>query len=206
MNRKGRPRGHLDTESVLDYLDGRANAAQRRAVEDHLALPCSQCRDLVRELGLLVERMRLDRTPDVPEALQARALAVYQPRERPAAIGRAVTTLARLLFDSWSHPGPAMARRATGEVRRLRFALGRHALELEAEPGSVDSHLLRGRLEVTEPALHRVEIAVGAERLGAWPDTDGWFVFDHVPGGSVRITVAGPSGRYRLPPLKLHRL
>ena len=112
-------------------------------------------------------------------------------------------TLARLLFDSWSQPAPAMARRAVGEVRRLSFALGNYALELEAERGSVATHLLRGRLQMPEPALHRVEIAVGTDRLGAWPDASGSFVFDRVPGGNARITVAGPAGRFRLPPLKL---
>src|SRR2546428_4693600 len=67
-----RPAGrHVDARAALDYLESRMDAAGRRDVEDHLGRPCCTCRELVRELGWLVDRMRLDRALEVPEALRA---------------------------------------------------------------------------------------------------------------------------------------
>ena len=72
---------HLATDQALDYLDGRGDAAWRQVVEEHLDAPCPTCRGLVCELRLLVERMRLDRAPQVPTSIRARA------------------------FDAWNHGG-----------------------------------------------------------------------------------------------------
>lgn len=193
---------HLDTRAALDYLESRADATGRRAVEEHLGRPCGACRDLVRELGWLVERMRLDRTPAVPDKLRARALAVFEPQPAPRRVGRATVGLASLLFDSWSHPLPAAAHRAVGELRRLRFALGANVLELESEIESSDARTLRGRLHAPDPSLHRVDVVVGSERLSTRPDAGGAFVFDRVPLGRAHLTITEPRDRYRIPPLE----
>jgi len=193
---------HLDAAAALDYVDGRAHAALRREVEEHLALPCPSCRERVRELGRLRELMARDRVPDVPLALRARALAVFDARETPGVLARAVAALARPLFDSLSQPLPAAAR-AVGEVRRLAFGLGDHRIEFEAEIETATTRTLRGLLQVPDAALHRIEVTAGEERFIATPDARGWFSLERVPAGRVRIAVRGPAGRYRLPALDL---
>jgi hypothetical protein len=203
MNHERRIGAHLDTEKLLDYLDGRARAMDRREVEEHLGLPCPACRDLLHELGALIERTRLDRTDEVPEALRARALAAFTPRAAPALPGRVAEMLARILFDSLNQPIPLGVRRAVGEVRRLRLALGEHSLELEIEIETGETRSVRGRLDAPDPQLHRVELLIGAERLSAWADASGLFTFERVPRGTARITVVGPTGRYRVPRLAL---
>jgi anti-sigma factor RsiW len=194
--------GHLDAAAALDYVDGHAAADLRRAVEEHLALPCPACRERVRELGWLRERMARDRVPQVPAALRARALAVFDAREPRKAIARAVAALARPLFDSLTQPLPAPAR-AVGEARRLAFGLGDHRIEFEAEIETATTRTLRGRLQVPDPALHRIEVTAMRERLVAVPDARGWFSLERVPAGRVRIAVRGPAGPYRLPLLDL---
>ena len=91
---------HLDTRTGLDYLEFRMDAAGRRAVEEHLGRDCVTCRNLVRELGWLTERMRLDRIPEVPEALHARAVAVFEAYSPRGAVERVASGLAILHFDT----------------------------------------------------------------------------------------------------------
>lgn len=198
-----RPVGrHLDVRAVLDYLESRTDSAGQRVVEEHLGRPCSRCRDLVRELGWLEERMRLDRVPEVPEALRERARQTFVAPPMAVADAPAPARLARLLFDSWQHPLPAATRRSIGEMRRLCFVLGADLLELESESESPDTRAFRGRLQASDPFLHRVEIMVGSERLSTWPDSGGAFAFDRVPLGPARLTVIGPRGRFRIPSLE----
>jgi hypothetical protein len=193
---------HLDTPAALDYLESRMDAASRGRVEAHLGSPCEACHDLVRELGWLVERMRLDRVPDVTPDMLMRLFGVFEP---PATRVRATPRAARfasLLFDSWSHPLPAGALRAVGQTRRLRFALGSDVLELESEIDSSKIRILRGRLRAAHPSLHRIEVEVGAERLATRPDAGGSFVFDRVPLGRALLTVIEGGNRYRIPVLE----
>ncbi len=198
-----RPLGrHLDSRAALDYLETRMNAVGRRSVEEHLGHPCSHCRELVLELGWLIERMRRDRAVEIPDALRARALTAFEVPPTSEAPQGTTESLARLLLDSWSQPLQAAARRAAGEMRRLRFALGADVLELESEMESPDNRILRGRLHAHDPLLHRVEIVVGSEHLSTRPDASGAFMLDRLPAGHIQLTVTGPRDRFRLPPLE----
>jgi hypothetical protein len=187
---------------LLDYLEDRMDPAGKAAVEVHLAGSCSPCRELLHEVGRLVDAMRADRTSTVPPELRARALTVFAPRG-PAKIPRpAPWRWASVLFDSRSEPIAAAVRRAVGEARWLRFALDEHVLELEAEPESGDLTTLRGWLGAPEPQLHRVEVRAGREVASAWPDAGGRFSLERVPLAGASITVQGPDRRWRLPALE----
>jgi anti-sigma factor RsiW len=201
-----RPRGskaHLSTELVLEYLDGTLDAAGRARVEEHLGRPCAACRENVRVLGELVERMRRDRVPEVPAALRARALAMFQPTPGPSTLRGLVEQVARLVFDSQALPLAAATRRAVGAARRLSYALEAGQLEIEIEPESPELRTVRGRIQIEEPELHRIEIAIGEERFPLWPDASGAFSIEHLPAGAIEMTVAGPTGRYLLPAVDL---
>lgn len=201
-DRRGKA-AHLDTRTALDYLEERLPAGRREAVEAHLAGPCAECRERLREVGSILARMRADRAPEVPPELHRRAVAAFAPRAAESRLGRLAARVARLVFDSAAQPLPAVVRRSVGESRRLRFALGADLLELECEPESPGVLTLRGRVRAVEPALWRVEVAVGAERFSAWPDARGDFALARVPPGRARITVTGPGARFRVPPVVL---
>ena len=194
---------HVQPRTALDYLDRTLDERGRQEVEAHLALPCAACRERMRELGSLLQRMRDDRVPDVPESIHARALAVFAPTAPPSPARALAEALARLVFDSWTDPLPAAVRRAVGEARRVRFALEGGTLELECEPESPGLVTLRGRLAIEDAALHRVRLAVGAEARVALPDADGAFALDRVPAGEAQLTIEGPVIRHRIPPLTL---
>ncbi|MBI5837022.1 MAG: hypothetical protein HZB25_07245 [Candidatus Eisenbacteria bacterium] len=194
---------HIDTQVALDYLENRLTEAQRAPVEVHLASPCPDCRERVREVGRTLELMRLDRTPEVPDAVRARALSVFQDRPRESPVRRAAARVAELLFDSWAQPAPALARRAVGEARRLRYTLGGQGFELEIELESQGMVTLRGRLDAPEPALCSIVVEVGEERRAAWPDAGGAFAIEHVPTGQARVSVTGLERAFHLPPVEL---
>ncbi len=196
---KHSPSRHLDTRSALDYFEGQLPGERRREVEEHLGGPCPDCHELMRGIGLVLERMRADRTPEVPPWLHERALAVFRPpAEAPAAAGL-METLARLVFDSWAAPLPAAARRAVGEARRLGFELDGYTIEIEVEPESAGLLTLRGRLGGPDPMLCAVEVMAEAERFIALPDAHGAFLLERVPTGILNVVVSTPAGRFRLP-------
>src|SRR5436309_3356026 len=119
--RQSKTRRHVDTRAALDYLDGLLSALDQQHVEEHLAGPCQQCRETMRDVGPIVTVMRADRTPPVPASARARALSVFVPRPAVRRTRRSPIQVARLLFDSLLEPLPAAARRAVGDARRLRF-------------------------------------------------------------------------------------
>ena len=194
---------HVEFRAALDYLDGTLGPSRCREVEAHLGAPCPVCRERVRELGALIHHMRLDRVPPVPEVLHARALGVFAAGERPAAVRPDSERIARLLFDSWTQPLPAAARRAVGEARRLRFELEGGTLELECETETQGLAALRGRLAIEDAPLHRVVVTVGAESRATWPDAEGSFALDQVPAGEARVRLEGPGTRFLIPPFTL---
>lgn len=193
-------RRHLDTQAILDYLEDRADAAGRRRLEEHLARPCTACRERLRELATLAERMRADRTPPVPAWLHARAVNVFQPAP-VVPLGESVARfLAELLFDSAHQPALAGARRSVGEARRLRYALGSgDTLELELEREGTHTQQLRGHLQGADAALAVIDVAAGDEHRRTSPDADGAFQLAGLPAGALELTVDTLAGRWRLP-------
>jgi hypothetical protein len=202
MKRPPRGRRHLDTRILLDYLEDRLDPRGSRAVEDHLAGSCSRCRELLHEVGRLVDAMRGDRTPAVPPDVRARALEAFAPRPARESRGLGAWRWASLLFDSRVEPLPAAVRRSVGEARWLRFSLDEHVLEIEAEPETGDLATVRGWLGAPEPELHRIELRAGDEVATVWPDAGGSFSLERVPLAGARMTVQGPSRRWRLPALE----
>lgn len=190
---------HLTTATALDHLEHRLTGRRLAEVETHLGRPCAECRERLLALGALLERLRSGPIEPPPAWLERRAIEVFRPAPAPRRMRALGARLLELVFDSLVTPLPAAARRAVGEARRLRFALGDCAVELEADVESACLVALRGRLTLEEPALHRIEIRAGAERRTAWPDAAGAFAFDRLPRRRLHLSVSGPSGTWRLP-------
>ncbi|MEK7314748.1 MAG: hypothetical protein AAB011_01080, partial [Candidatus Eisenbacteria bacterium] len=100
MIRGTRSTKHLDTRGILDFLEDRLDAKSRRAAEEHLGSACAKCRRLLHEVGLMVHRMQLDRSAEVPEEWRNRALGLFQPVQKPQERSTLRFLVARLLLDS----------------------------------------------------------------------------------------------------------
>ena len=107
MRRPPFVRRHLDTRTLLEYLDGRLDMGARRVVEDHLGGPCAACRDRLREIGWLVQTMREDRSVPPPESVRSRALEALGARPPLPTAAAQAWREAVLLFDSLLDPLPA---------------------------------------------------------------------------------------------------
>lgn len=198
MTRRPPEGRHLDAGTALDFLEDRLAATRRRQVEAHLGSPCPECRERLRALGNLVETMRSDRTPQVPADLHDRVLGLFTPAAGAVSPRDRIDALARLIFDSWTSPLPAATRRAVGEVRRLRFALGDDVLELERESEGRGIVSLRGWIRTAEPSMWTVRLVSGDERRSVQPDAQGTFSLERVPVGKIRLTLEGPGVRFRI--------
>ena len=193
---------HLSAEAILDLLEDRLGAGDRREAEAHLGLPCPACRERLLALGALVSRMRADTMEQVPEALRRAAIDLFPGASPAVASEGAVARGFRLAFDSLTRPLAAATLRTVGEARRLRFEHGEAVLELECEPESADQCVVRGRLVSAEPELQRIEVTVRGERLEQWTGTGGVFLFEGLPRGETRLTVRGPDGPFETPPFE----
>jgi len=194
---------HLSLRHLLDYLDERLSAAERRQVEDHLGTSCHRCRGLLLEIGRMVEFMRADRTLEVPGALRERVLRHFAPPAEGRAPEATLWRIASLVFDSLRDPIPAPVRRTVGDSRWVRFSLDGHSLEMEAELEPGEAWTLRGRIGLPDAALYHVEVEVANETFGTWPDAEGRFALERVPGGEIDLRLRGPAQGFRLPPLSL---
>ncbi len=199
MKRNSAGTPHLTTKLVLDYLDGHLSLPLQQRLEQHLASPCPECREHLRSVGSVRDRMRDDRTPEVPGWLHAKALVAFNPPPRTWTGGDMLERLAHLVFDSWSSPLPTAARRAVGEARRLRFQMGEMLLELEWELESEGLATLRGKLRASDPAAYQLVLRSGNELRETWPDALGAFLLEGLPAVRFELVVIGPEGMFRVP-------
>ena len=190
---------HLETSQVLDFLEDRLGEPGKRKVEQHLGRPCPACRERVRSLSELLSIMRLDRVGPVPPSLRQRALAQFAPVEGPVPAPTLLEALAELVFDSAGQQLTAAARRSVGEARRLRFAVGKHSLELETEREGAATFSLRGRFITTDPQFWSIVVEVGTECRAVRPDTDGSFTVNGLPRAGLIMHLIGFDERFRLP-------
>ena len=190
---------HLSTETILDLLEDRLGDARRRAAEEHLGLPCARCRGQLREMGALLGRLRAGDLEAVPESLTRAALAAFPGPAAEPKCGALEVLRWALTFDSNTRPLAAGVRRAVGEARRLRFEKGDARLELEIEPESAEQCVLRGRIDVPSPELHRVIAEVRGESLETWAESGGHFVLEGVPRDEMKVRVIGPERRLETP-------
>ncbi len=200
--RPGRSPGHLDARAMLSYIEGTLAATDAREAETHLAGECGDCRERLREFGLLLGVMRGDRTPTVPAPLHARAMSVFRAPVAAPAEPSILERMVRLLFDSNVTPAPAAVRRAVGDARRLRYGFAGCILDLERETQSAGVIALRGRLDAPDAVLHCVRVEVEGETRELWPDANGNFAATQVPAGTVRLRVDGPTGVFEFPPIE----
>ena len=192
-------RSHLSSEAIVDLLEDRLSASRRAAAEEHLGLPCTACREKLREMGALLGKLSAGDLEAVPADLTRAAIGLF-----PAAPAEVASDLRpqpgwRLVFDSLAQPLAAATMRTVGEAHRLRFESDGAGIEIEAEPESAEQSLVRGRLEVASPELHRVIAMVGGERFEQWADSAGHFAFEGLPRGVTQLAIEGPDRTFDTP-------
>lgn len=126
-------------DRLLPYLRGELAAAERAALDTHLA-GCAACRDTIRDFATVAERLARAPEPAPPihwGAFRAELREKLERRERPVAARR------------WSL-GPLPAALAAGLAAVLLYlgVLGPGGQSSVSDPAMLEGQLLAGRLEV----------------------------------------------------------
>jgi hypothetical protein len=147
---------HFSLEEWVDFARDVVKGNQKAAMQTHLESGCKPC---AKVLGTWT-RVR-------EAAIREKA---YQPSESAARTVKglgaihipAKTSLARLLFDSFSNPIPAGVRSAATVARQLLYGVGAYRIDLRMEP-QMDSDkvsLVGQILNSADPARHAVAVPV----------------------------------------------
>jgi len=127
-------------DRLLPYLRGELAAAERAAVDTHLAA-CAECRDTVRDFAALAERLARAPEPAPPlhwGAFRAQIHAKLERRQRPAGAGR-----------RWSlRPLPAALAASLAAVLLYLGVLGPGAPIPVGNQAMLEGEVLDGRLDV----------------------------------------------------------
>lgn len=127
-------------DRLLPYLNGELAAAERAAVDTHLAV-CAECRDTVRDFASLAERLARAPEPAPPlhwGAFRAQLHDKLERRQRPAAAGRR--------WSLW--PVPATLAAGLAAVLLYLGVLGPGGLTPVGTQATLDGEVLDGRLDV----------------------------------------------------------
>ena len=149
------------TDRLLPYLRGELAAAERAAVDSHLA-GCAECRDSVRDFAALAAL--LARAPELAPpmhwgAFRSQLHAKLERRLRPAGVGR-----------RWSlGPLPAALAASLAAVLLYLGVLGPSGPTPEGDQAMLESQVLDGRLDV----VSQFDLVQNLDLLEDFDDIDG---------------------------------
>jgi len=186
---------------------GTASSELALRVERHLQSKCEACQGAHDFVGYLTGVMRRDRQATPPEALLARARAIFRLLpDAPPRPSAPFESLATLVFDSFQEPAPAGVRG--------RFSPNRHVvfddrgfvvdLRLEAEAGA-KRQAIAGQLQSQDLDARQLEglplMLVAEGRVIECTRTTalGEFLFRNVPCQDLSLYVACADRMVRVP-------
>jgi anti-sigma factor RsiW len=186
MNRCG-----ISFEALVDYHDGRADAATVARVRAHLDAGCALCQSrlnqLAHDLVALREAVRADQVPD---AWVERARQLHRDRfRRPAR----PSWFARLVFDSRATPSLAGARGEESQAFQLLYSTEEFDLDVWQERAGEDRWHLIGQVLPRQGggALTPDAATLTSPAGDTWSATleAGEFHFTDVPSGSYWLSL-----------------
>lgn len=178
---------HVEIETLINKFEGRLDASDEHEIAAHIA-DCSECAAESAKLADFFAYAEGHKTNDVPQAVTARILNIYQrnpvPQSNKTSIG---SSIASLIFDDWQL---ALNERYSGlDTRQLLYRAGDFEIDLRLELVG-DMCRLTGQLF---PAHDGVTVMLSSDDLTATASLTefGEFTFDLVPQGDydVRITI-----------------
>jgi hypothetical protein len=200
--------GHISTEELIEFVEGRTSPDTRLAVETHLAV-CAGCQGLRQEVESLVGQLRRDSSFEPPAELVQWGVDLFQPIQRSAADRngrggrRARPIIAAVVFDTYDEPMPVGVRRAGVPPRQLLFRAGDVDVDVKIESLEVDGRIsLAGQvLSNTAAFFDNTSVKLeshGIVRFRTTTNPVGDFSFDEVPKDTYHLSVDLPEGELTL--------
>ena len=193
---------HINTEDLVDYMDGRVSDEEKASVENHLS-KCSDCADIKEELRLLVLRLQEDTMFEPPAELVQWGVSLFQPLLQPSNGGKLRKLIAALVFDTFDQPLLAGVRRVGAPPRQLLFRAGDVDVDVKIESMEANDRItLVGQvLSTTAKFFDNTPVKLeshGIVRYRTMTNLVGEFSFDEVPKDTYHLSVDLPEGQITL--------
>lgn len=178
-----------------------------RAIESHLKTNCAECQRAHEFIGSLTGVIRRDRQATPPEALVARARAIFRPPSEAQSLPSSTfETLAKLVFDSFEEPAPVGVRGHFSPNRHVVFDDRGLVvdLRLEADAGT-KCQAIAGQLQTQDLDAKELEglplmlVAEGRVIECARTTALGEFMFRNVPCLDVSLYVVWGERMVKVP-------
>jgi len=193
---------HINTEDLVDYMDGRVSGEGKLALENHLS-KCKDCVALKEELRLLVLRLQEDTAFEPPAELVQWGVSLFQPLLQPSSGGKLRKLIAALVFDTFDQPLLAGVRRVGAPPRQLLFRAGDVDVDVKIESMEANDRItLVGQvLSTTAKFFDNTPVKLeshGIVRYRTMTNLVGEFSFDEVPKDTYHLSVDLPEGQITL--------
>lgn len=193
---------HVNTEKLMEYMDGRASAENKVAVESHLS-ECSECVELKQEVQGLVLQLQADASFEPPAELVQWGVSLFQPMLQPSTGGKLRKMIAALVFDTFDQPMLAGVRRVGAPPRQLLFRAGDVDVDVKIESMEANDRItLVGQvLSTTAKFFDNTPVKLeshGIVRYRTITNLVGEFSFDEVPKDTYHLSVDLPEGQITL--------
>jgi len=183
-------------EQLLDFVQGRAEAALADQIQTHLASGCARCQGDVEWVHQIVRLTASDDSVEPPSWVLNRAIRLFPaPSEqpKPSLLQRLV---ASLVFDSLTQLQPAGVRQSISAARQVLYRASDWDVDLSFEAGEqpetidITGQVLKEEASPEEVAGIPVHLAQAGKILfSAQTDQLGEFTFDHVPAGTYELSI-----------------
>ena len=160
---------HPTTETILDFLENKADSANRHSLNEHLA-SCSRCESKSEEFRQLTGFLQADAANEPPTHLLDWGVGLFQPVLRPQE-GTLRRIFGTLVFDSFEQPLPAGIRHVGSIPRQLLFRAGDVDVDVRIDSDTEDRVSLAGLVGVDRLFRKHARLA-GVSRDGSLQDAD----------------------------------
>lgn len=184
---------HLNSEAVLDLIEGRTASTEMKALSEHIDR-CSSCSRQLQEFRRMHSLLQDPRLESAPVEFLDRARAIFDPR--PDVKQPTIREIAAaVVFDSLTQPAFAGVR---GETDARHVVLRAEELDIHLKISTNPSRQqiigqVFARNETQFLSSVRLHLLLdGMPFKSTWSDNFGEFQFDEVPQGVFRLQVDLP--------------
>jgi len=194
---------HPTWRRLVDHHEDRLSGPWRTRTEEHLDAGCADCEAQLATVAALTADLAAGPLAAPPAAVARRARRLFAAARFTAAVDRVKTLVARLVFDQWITPAPAL-RGGTGAARRLLWTVADFEIVLtlvrEGVRWELQGQILPAADDGETAPAGDVTLLSGAGFSWRAPlDAQGSFVFDGVAGGALSLAAVVDGRAVRIP-------
>ena len=194
--------------TLIDHIDGRLGYDGASLVASHLGAGCPRCDEVRQWYARVRDIAAADDMIEPPSWVVKRALRLFNAERAPTTAGKLKQFIARLVFDSLSHPVIEGVRLTQSPVRQLLYRADAYSIDLqiasreESVAGVYGQVLREGETRFDSVTGLRIELAGEGRVLHtALTNEMGEFEFAKVRQGDYELRINMREGTLTIPQL-----